>query len=66
MNIPFSFKYLPSQGMFYVSVHKLDLFVLNKRGRGGKEELSRYRKQIKNDKDSLKHVSKPSRNRNDI
>lgn len=34
MNILFSFTYLPAQGMLYISVHKLDLFVLREAGEG--------------------------------
>lgn len=64
MNILFSFKNLPSQGMLYVSVHKLDLFVLNKRRRGRKDELSRLKTNKGLYLQSKTYISKPSRNRN--
>lgn len=64
MNILFSFKNLPSQEMLYVSVHKLDLFVLNKRRRGRKDELSRLKTNKELYLQSKTYISKPSRNRN--
>lgn len=64
MNILFSFKNLPSQEMLYVSMHKLDLFVLNKRRRGRKDELSRLKTNKELYLQSKTYISKPSRNRN--
>lgn len=63
MNILFSLKYLPSQGMLYVSVHQLDLFVLNKR-REWKYELSRSKINKELYLQSKTCLSKPFRKRN--